>query len=128
MSHGHPAVIPADVPGQKKNFGQALETLEKTSMWVRTYITGMRGRPPPPARGGSKTFWQKNFGLTFRSLSQGLRLRRRRMAGAITEQESGISKPLVKTRWLVTGALVPLPGLPRGRLRGAATNLRFKAL
>ena len=41
-------------------------------------------------------------------------------------QNSGTSKPPVKTRWLVTGALVPLQGLPKGRLRGAATNLRFK--
>ena len=28
----------------------------------------------------------------------------------------------------MTGALVPLQGLPKGRLRGAATNLRFKTL
>ena len=35
-------------------------------------------------------------------------------------------QPHVETRWLVTGALVPSQGLPKGCLRGAATNLRLK--
>ena len=42
---------------------------------------------------------------------------------------SGIAKPPVKTRSLVTGALVPPLGCFRAlrvRGRGAATNLRFK--
>ena len=41
---------------------------------------------------------------------------------------SGSSKPPGKTRWSVTGALLPSQGLPKGHLIGAATNLRFKTL
>ena len=35
-------------------------------------------------------------------------------------------QPLVETKWLVTGALVLSLGLPHGRGRSAATNLRFQ--
>ena len=55
------------------------------------------------------------------------RLGRLMQVGANLGGFSGISKPPVKTRWLVTGALVPSRAASvRGR--GAATNLRLKTL
>ena len=66
---GYPADVHADIPVdvRGKNFGQALEILEKQAL--RTSMTRRRGRPRP--EGCEKNFGQKNFGLKFRSLKSG---------------------------------------------------------
>ena len=64
ISRGRPGVIRADIPGQKLRAGPP--NPGKTSIWVRTSMTWMRGCPWP--QGVHANFGQKNFRLIFRSL------------------------------------------------------------